>query len=315
MNDRLLTNYFEGKTMEEELKLVIAWLEESEANMKHYHTLCRLYETTLWLSAEQPKLIIPVKHPFLWKRMGLEILKIAAVIFITVFFTKEIVKSSISKEATCMQTVHAPAGQNAQVILADGSKVWLNAGSYLEFPTQFDQNLREVKHHGEGIFKVMANAEKPFIVATEHYKVRALGTSFNVHAYPGAKHFKTDLLTGKVQISNVKNPNKIINLAPNECVTQIDNKLIRSNIENLDYFSWREGILCFDDPLLNVFQKLELYFDVQIEVTKNANFPINDLCVGKFRTRDGLDHILRVLQLSHQYQYKIDSENNRIIIY
>ena len=86
------------------------------------------------------------------------------------------------------------------------------------------------------------------------------------------------------------------------------------SIESVDYFLWREGILYFDEPLTDVLEKLELYFDVNIHVNNKSVLENKRHCTGKFRTRDGLDHILSVLQLTNHFTYKKDEEKNLITI-
>ena len=217
------------------------------------------------------------------------------------------------EENIAMQTIHVPAGQNAQLTLADGSKVWLNAGSTLNFPTRFVEGKRQVTLEGEGFFEVKANKEKPFIVSTSTYDIKALGTSFNVHAYNQSKEFETALLTGKVEISD-RMTNHSISLTPNNRVVIGDDGLSVIPIESADYFLWREGILYFDEPLTEVLEKLELYFDVNIHVNNKSVLENKRHCTGKFRTRDGLDHILSVLQLTNHFTYKKDEEKNLITI-
>ena len=212
-----------------------------------------------------------------------------------------------------MQTVHVPAGQNAQLTLADGSKVWLNAGSTLNFPTRFIEGKRQVILEGEGFFEVKANKEKPFIVSTSIYDIKALGTSFNVNAYKQSKEFETALLTGKVEISD-RITDRVVSLTPNNRAVLGNNKLSVVPIESKDYYLWREGILYFDEPLTEVLDKLKLYFDVNIDVKNKSVLENKRHCTGKFRTRDGLDHILRVLQLTNHFTYKKDEEKNLITI-
>ena len=206
-----------------------------------------------------------------------------------------------------------PAGQNAQVTLADGSKVWLNAGSTLHFPTRFPDKERLVNLEGEGFFEVQANKEKPFIVSTTSYTIKALGTTFNVNAYKKSKDFETSLLTGKVEVADHAGKQTIL-LSPNNRVVLEGNKLKTLPIQDSEYFLWREGIICFNEPLSEVLKKLELYFDVKIEVNNKRVLQNEQHCIGKFRSRDGLEHILEVLQLTSHFSYKKDDEKNLVTI-
>ena len=310
MDDKLLQLYFEGRTTDEQSRLITEWLDVDEANLKHYQQLCRLYEISFW--HEEPKVVTKsLKEKFRWQLLLKETVKIAAVFMLGFMLNHWF--SPGGEEVIAMQTIHVPAGQNAQLTLADGSKVWLNAGSTLNFPTRFVEGKRRGTLEGEGFFEVKANKEKPFIVSTSTYDVKALGTSFNVHAYNQSKEFETALLTGKVEISD-RMTNHSISLTPNNRVVIGDGGLSVISIESVDYFLWREGILYFDEPLTDVLEKLELYFDVNIHVNNKSVLENKRHCTGKFRTRDGLDHILSVLQLTNHFTYKKDEEKNLITI-
>lgn len=310
MDDKLLQLYFEGRTTEEQSRLITEWLDADAANMKHYQQLCRLYEIGFW--HEEPETaVISLKEKFRWRVILREAVKIAAV-FILGFTLNYWLNQSVEEDIS-MQTVHVPAGQNAQLTLADGSKVWLNAGSTLNFPTRFVKEKRQVTLEGEGFFEVKANKEKPFIVSTSTYDIKALGTSFNVNAYKSSGIFETSLLTGKVEITDCAKKETVL-LLPNNRVILESGKLKTLPIQDAEYFLWREGIISFNEPLSKVLKKLELYFDVKIKVNNKRVLQDVHLCVGKFRSRDGLEHILRVLQLTNRFSYEKDDEKNIVTI-
>lgn len=310
MNDKLLQLYFEGRATEEQSRLITEWLDADAANMKHYQQLCRLYEIGFW--HEEPETaVISLKGKFRWRSLLREAVKIAAV-FILGFTLNYWLNQGVEGDIS-MQTVHVPAGQNAQLTLADGSKVWLNAGSTLNFPTRFVKEKRQVTLEGEGFFEVKANKEKPFIVSTSTYDIRALGTSFNVNAYKSSGIFETSLLTGKVEITDCAKKETVL-LLPNNRVILESGKLKTLPIQDAEYFLWREGIISFNGPLSKVLKKLELYFDVKIKVNNKRVLQDVHLCVGKFRSRDGLEHILRVLQLTNRFSYEKDDEKNIVTI-
>lgn len=310
MDDKLLQLYFEGRTTDEQSRLITEWLDADTDNMMYYQRLCRLYEISFW--NEKPQVIISsLGEKPKWRSILYEVIKIAA-IFVLGFALNHLLNPEIEEEVA-MQTIHVPAGQNAQLTLADGSKVWLNAGSTLDFPTRFIKDKRQVSLEGEGFFEVKANKEKPFIVSTSNYTIKALGTSFNVNAYTQSDEFETALLTGEVEISD-RTTNFTLTLTPDNRAVLMDNKLSIVPIHSKDYFLWREGIIYFDEPLTDVLNKLELYFDVNIKVNNQSVLENKRHCTGKFRTRDGLDHILNVLQLTNHFTYKKDEEKNLITI-
>lgn len=300
--------YFEGRTTEEQSRSITEWLDADEANMKYYQHLCRLYEINLW--DEQPVTVSVSRSKVKSRRFVLEFFKIAAVFALGFSLNN---RMNIPDKDIFMQTVQVPAGQNAQVTLADGSKVWLNAGSTLHFPTRFPDKERLVNLEGEGFFEVQANKEKPFIVSTTSYTIKALGTTFNVNAYKKSKDFETSLLTGKVEVADHAGKQTIL-LSPNNRVVLERDKLKTLPIQDSEYFLWREGIICFNEPLSEVLKKLELYFDVKIEVNNKRVLQNEQHCIGKFRSRDGLEHILEVLQLTSHFSYKKDDEKNLVTI-
>ncbi|MDR1201209.1 MAG: FecR family protein [Tannerellaceae bacterium] len=313
MDDKLLQLYFEGRTTNEQSRLITEWLDANEANMKYYQQLCRLYDINFWY--EVPEVITKpfqkkIKRKHIWQK-AIEI----AAIFILGFALHYCIRLSFvdTEEDIAMQTIYVPPGQNAQLTLADGSQVWLNAGSTLNFPTRFTKGKRKVSLNGEGFFEVKANKDKPFIVSTPNYDIKALGTSFNVRAYRQSKDFETALLTGKVEITDYAT-NQVFSLAPDNQAILTNNKLSVVPIQHIDYFLWRKGILYFDEPLIEVLKKLELYFDMNIQINNKFVVQNKQHSTAKFRTRDGLYHILDVLQLTHHFSYKKDEEKNLIII-
>ncbi|WP_085535882.1 FecR family protein [Massilibacteroides vaginae] len=313
MDDNLLQLYFEGRITDEQSRLITEWLDADVENLKYYQQMCRLYEISYWQKSPE---ISMESRPNRLKRkdIWMEFMKIAAV-FILGFALHNWINPLSTKiqDDVVMQTMHVPPGQNAQLTLADGSQVWLNAGSTLRFPSHFVDGKRQIYLDGEGFFEVKTNPDRPFIVSTANYDIKALGTSFNVKAYKQTPHFETALLTGKIEVSDHVT-NEIISLIPNKQAVRINNKLSVVPIQHADYFLWRKGILNFDEPLIEVLQKLELYFDVNIQVNSKAILQNKQVCTGKFRTRDGLNHILDVLKLTHQFDYKKDDEKNLVTI-
>ena len=307
MEDNLLIKYFEGGTSEKQSQEITEWLQADEANMRHYQQICRLYELTYW----QDK---PVRDKNKAKRFAFltELFKVAA-IFCLALGIGYLLFSQREESETMMQTVYVPAGQNAQLTLTDGTKVYLNADSKLRFPNRFDSGERKVYLDGEGYFEVQKNKEKPFVVRTENYSVKALGTTFDVNAYNRKEDFETALLEGSVVITSHMT-NQLLKLTPNMRAVVHDNKLTAAPIESMDYYLWRQGIVYFDEPVVNVLKKLEQYFDVKIDIRNKAILRHERHCTGKFWMRDGLDHFLKVLQQIDHFEYVKDEENNIVII-
>ncbi len=166
----------------------------------------------------------------------------------------------------------APVGSRAVVQLPDGSEVHLNYGSKIKYPQIFSDHTREVLLSGEGYFNVAHNPEKPFIVKTGKINIKALGTVFNVMAYPGDNVVETTLINGKVivdQIDEVGETKMIGSLVPGQHVNyNIKTGVILSKKGNIEkYIGWREGKLVFEDtPITQVAEKLSRMFNADIKV-------------------------------------------------
>jgi len=123
------------------------------------------------------------------------------------------------KEKGKMETgseVSAGAGSRTQLVLPDGTKVWLNAGSRINYDKNFGTSLREVTLTGEAFFDVVRNAGKPFVIHTERIDIRVLGTRFNVKSYPADKTTEATLINGSIEVSVKDRPSEKIILKPNE---------------------------------------------------------------------------------------------------
>lgn len=314
--EELILKYIKGECNDKEKELVVSWLDSSPDNFKEYLALRKLNDITIWqgIEGQQAQQKTIETRMFGRRNFVFEVLKIAAVFIIAFFavryFTSE---SKVTEPVAILQTLHVPAGQRAEIILEDGTKVWLNSNTTLIFPNRFSAKSREVKLDGEGFFEVTSSKSRPFIVNTDKYNVKVWGTKFNLTAYAKSGNFTTSLIEGSVEVIG-KESSKGVLLKPNECAYNRPNGEVKiSPIEDMNHFLWKEGIIYFDNlSFSEMVNKLELYFDISIEV-KNKNI-LKYHCTGKFRTKDGIEHILEVLKLRNKFEYNIDYKLNKITI-
>ena len=113
-----------------------------------------------------------------------------------------------------LQTITVPAGQRINITLADGTNVWLNARTTIQYPITFNEKERLVKLDGEAYFDVTKDKSKPFIVQTNNYNVEVLGTKFDVDSYSETEIFETTLMEGSVRISSLTDANESLMLTP-----------------------------------------------------------------------------------------------------
>lgn len=179
-------------------------------------------------------------------------------------------KKTVANVPTAQNTIQThtltiPRGQSFEVILCDGSKVWLNANSRLIYPTAFIEKERIVYLEGEAYFKVSPNKEQPFIVKTQTLQTRVLGTEFNVRSYsPEDSHVV--LINGKVEVSNIKG-GAYTTITPGEDAhLQSDGNFILTEVNLDSYIYWKDGFFYFDDvTLLDIMQNLGRWYNVSIE--------------------------------------------------
>ena len=171
-----------------------------------------------------------------------------------------------------VQTVMIPRGKTYKMTLSDGTIVWLNADSQLEYPTRFVGDVRFVRLQGEAYFKVHPDASHPFVIETDQVRTRVLGTEFNVRSYPGTPAQVT-LVSGSVALSrsNVKGSRNEILLSPGQMAQVDDQSTAFQVVEvNTDAFTyWNEGYFFYNsETLLVILQDIGRWYNMNV-VFKN----------------------------------------------
>ena len=317
MDDELLIAYFKGEVSDEEAQQITEWIEAKIEHQRYYQQLCRLFEVSYWIEdmSEQTEVALPKKAKILpWKHYAISFMKVAAIFVLGFALHFFLNRQTTTTHHELQHQIHVPTGQHVEIMLADGSKVWLNSGSTLTFPSKFNGKKRLVELDGEGFFEVKSDKEHPFIVSTSKYQVKAVGTSFNVYDYQDSPQFEAALLNGKVEVTTNAKKSSAVILTPNQRAALCQGVLKVKPIENTNNYLWRKGILYFNEPLLEVFDKLQEYYDVEFQIRNTSLTRKSPYCTGKFRAKDGLEHIIRVLKETNHFDYQIDYESKKIII-
>lgn len=240
------------------------------------------------------------------KYAAIALVLIASTIWVTLYL------SGSNSEAT-MNTLYVPAGQRAQITLQDGTEVWLNAQSTLKYPSRFSKKNREVEIIGEAFFDVAQERKRPFIVSTQYIDMEVLGTQFNVYSYPGTDYIQTELIEGSLRVYRTDNKSEGVILKPDEQVVIRGNDMTVSTISSPEHLLWKNGIYSFNNErLIVILEKLQLYYDVKIVVEDTEIFDVR--YTGKFRQRDGIDDILRILQKIQSFKIERNRENNIVTL-
>jgi transmembrane sensor len=205
-------------------------------------------------------------------------------------------------------TIQTPVGGEYQVILPDGTKVWLNSSSKLEFPTAFTGKERVVNLSGEGYFEVAKNAMMPFKVKVNDMEVKVLGTHFNIMAYPDESIAKTTLLEGSINISKGKD-SKIL-VPGQQARTASNDKIDVSKADVESAIAWKNGYFKFDrDGIQTVMRQLARWYDM--EVLYSGSVPQDEFS-GKIRRNVKASKALEFLEQTGLH-FKIDGKKVTIL--
>jgi hypothetical protein len=213
------------------------------------------------------------------------------------------------QDAEYIQLV-VPNGKRSCVELRDGTKIWVNSGSKLLYPSRFDRKKREIYIEGEAYLEVARNDTLPFFVHTVELDVRVLGTSFNVSAYRDDAFTEVILVSGRVEAS-AKESETVI-LAPNTCYHLEGQTGEVRQVDVYNYICWKDGIMKTEGAeLQSIFKRLSRYYNVNIEISAPHIEKVR--YYGKLALEDDIEHILYNISLVEPIRHT--REGNTIQIY
>lgn len=357
-NFELIGKYFSKELKPEEQNQFGEWLNESKHNRDE---LNRIHKYTAYLEAniamkeadvEKARIMTDFK---IWKnsirneqeneRLNKKLkirnaYRIAAVMLLLIANAFILVYVFPPKISSGFTEVISPLGSRTQLTLADGTKVWLNAGSTLKYANNFSKENRSVHIEGEAFFDVTHDPLHPFIVNANSVNLTVLGTKFNIRAYHDENTIETTLVQGKVEIQKTRHAKgeKIIVLRPNEKAIYIkdENKLFVNNegisgkkddnqttqtevnvnergtskdsvqqptLEVKNTIAWKEGYLVFDNESLS---------DIIVTLSRryNVNFTYTNKDVLKYRftgkfKETTLEQVLQVIMLTSPLEAEV----------
>lgn len=215
----------------------------------------------------------------------------------------------ISSE-TQMCEVTAPKGQITRCLLADGTEVWLNAGSTLKYDPALNGKIRKVKLDGEAFFKVAENNKKPFIVSTQQAQIKVLGTVFNLKAYSGEDKVETTLEEGSVEFSVHGNAAKTVKLKPGEQLVYSisEKKITLGEVDTYLHTAWKDGKFVFKDADLHtIIQELEKLYDVRIHLENDSLRKLHFR--GMFEYEQNIFSALETLERTTNIKYRMNGRD------
>lgn len=197
--------------------------------------------------------------------------------------------------------LQTPRGGTYSIRLPDGTKVWLNAGSELQYPLHFTAATREVKLKGEGYFEVAHDKSHPFIVSTDIQHIKVLGTSFNIRAY--SEQQATTLVTGKVAVRHIGN-NSETTITPGEQASIDHGNLEVSKVDVNDFTSWKEGLLAGNSATFrDIAVEVERWYDV--DFVYPSGFKNNEKAFFSVNKNEKLSSVLKALERTYGIHFQI----------
>lgn len=204
-----------------------------------------------------------------------------------------------------INTLIVPKGGEYRVLLADGTKVWLNSGSILRYPTSFNKKERMVQLEGEAYFEVKKNPKVPFAVKVRGMSLAVFGTSFNVNSYEPGKGIGTTLVEGKVTM-RIDNGKEYV-MRPHEHITynlETDTYSVLKNVDVSLYTSWKDGVFRFENQRLeDITNRLSRWYSCEVVYNDNS---LRDLkFTGVAKKNEPIDHLLNLISLLKDVDYDV----------
>ena len=213
----------------------------------------------------------------------------------------------LSKRLAQPVTVVTQLGERSQVVLPDGTKVWLNSSSSVEYVAPFFSRQRRVKMEGEAYFEVEHDRRAPFVVSTNGLDIEVLGTRFNIRNDDNEHRVTTVLLEGAVKAYASGREQASVRLHPAQQLV-FDTRTHAMRLTDCPSaersINWIDGRFCFEhDTFGEIVAELKRYYNVDIRFMDNR---LRDMRFsGNFRVEDGIYHIMSVLQLTYKFNYRI----------
>ena len=351
--DELLIKYLTGSATEGERETVRAWISEKPRHGVYFDELKDIYQLTGVIRRpsgfdlkegwgrvksgyyrERLKAEVQNRKAFQRKTFAVIGMSAAAAVIIAFFIGFYGTPGLRGNKILAYNEIVVPLGAKSMLTLADGTKVWLNAGSKFRYPVNFLSDKREVYLEGEAFFNVTKNKHKQFVVKTSGIDVKVFGTKFNVKSYPDEDLIQTTLVEGSVEIEThtENSESKTVKLKPNQTATfykslpatktaeekdknisstpvvnPSDNISVSEKIDPLPVTSWK------DHQWVIVGEELG-QLAVKFERRYNVRITFRDESLKKYKFSGTLEdetfeQVLKVVQLSAPILYTIDGNN------
>ncbi|MDR3715261.1 MAG: FecR domain-containing protein [Puia sp.] len=313
----LLERYLTGHVSPEERERVENWLQNHELDQAAWKKLPE-QDREQWVAdvfskiratihTKDEKVVRMSPYRRSWLRISA-----AAAVLIAVALTYALWQGRQGKQFETLTALRVPAHQKKQITLPDGSMVWVNEGSELQYPQAISSGPREVYLFGEAYFDIRQDASRPFIIHTGKVITTVLGTAFNIREDKGLHTVVVTVTMGRVKVSGSKGDLGIITPNQQISVNELSEVAVRSNVDVSQTIAWKEDDLHFEDiTLAEAATKLEQRFHRKIDFSNNRIS--NCRFTGTASSGEGLDKILKVICTFNNVTYQTKADGSILI--
>lgn len=304
----LIGKYLKNEVTSQEKEALEAWINKSEANREEFNTLRKIWDRTGSLRKDQPVEVDKTWNRFVEIRgqkrskiilMPKWIRRAAAILVIGISLSYLTWDQWLKPDLVHVVTL---ANKQSEILLPDGTKVWLNRNSKLSYPEEFEASGRDVQLEGEAFFEVTRNEAQPFVITTSDVAVKVLGTSFNMKA--DVDSTEVIVATGKVAFYKLENRKQPVVLSPNDkgIFRERSGQLIKKQNADPNFLAWKTGKLVFENTALDdVIKTVSTFYNKKVEL---GNPDLSGCRINTAFDSQPLEEVLEEIRLLLAVEYE-----------
>ena len=326
LNEDIIIRYLENRCSEEDFVLINEWMKESDENAGELFRMEEIYQLGKF-PFEEENLVVRAERR-LGRRLEQEnqkkqeVFKLRSVLRYAAAIVGVMVLAAglaywFRNKAEELVVASAAHGQVREMLLPDGTKVWLNQSSVLKYPRAFEGKERHVYLDGEAYFEVARNHEKPFMVKSPAMDVRVLGTSFNIKCRPDNSFAETTLIEGEVEVKDKSDKGRITLLPGQKAVlNRVTGRMQVKQVDPKMEIVWHNDLIPFEkSSIFQIAAALERFYGVKIILSPDVDS--TNTYSGVLKKKDNIESVLNSLRNSLRnsipFNYKKVDDNNIFI--
>ena len=300
LNEDIIIRYLENRCSEEDFVLINEWMKESDENAGELFRMEEIYQLGKF-PFEEENLVVRAERR-LGRRLEQEnqkkqeVFKLRSVLRYAAAIVGVMVLAAglaywFRNKAEELVVASAAHGQVREMLLPDGTKVWLNQSSVLKYPRAFEGKERHVYLDGEAYFEVARNHEKPFMVKSPAMDVRVLGTSFNIKCRPDNSFAETTLIEGEVEVKDKSDKGRITLLPGQKAVlNRVTGRMQVKQVDPKMEIVWHNDLIPFEkSSIFQIAAALERFYGVKIILSPDVDS--TNTYSGVLKKKDNIEHV------------------------